>query len=134
VQTKGVPVESDISLYDAFKDPAACDALTAHFQSNTSMSYSTQALPTNTLSDTLFRPLADVGIDEHPSRVAWHKTQRSRTSHIVLGEEKETGGQWAGEEIWFGEEEDEEGDHGIRTLRLVQQDVIRSSALFNIHT
>ncbi|KAK6332163.1 hypothetical protein TWF718_002696 [Orbilia javanica] len=80
------------------------------------MSYSTAALPLNTLLDTLLRPLADVDMEESISRVGWKKTDADVIPHVILGEEPKAGGQWAGDEVWFGDEDDEESDNGLKTL------------------
>ncbi|KAK6497391.1 hypothetical protein TWF481_011799 [Arthrobotrys musiformis] len=80
------------------------------------MSYSTAALPLNTLLDTLLRPLADVDMEDSISRVSWRKTDADVIPHVILGEEPKAGGQWAGDEVWFGDEDDEESDNGLKTL------------------
>ncbi|KAK6353173.1 hypothetical protein TWF696_005161 [Orbilia brochopaga] len=105
----------DVRLYDVLRTPKDCDDLTSHFPAAASMSYSTAALPLNTLLDTLLRPLADIDLEECTTRVAWKKTGYV-VPHVILGEEQRAGGQWAGDEIWFGDEEDEDVDNGLKTL------------------
>ncbi|KAJ6256085.1 hypothetical protein Dda_9177 [Drechslerella dactyloides] len=106
----------DVRLFDVLRTPKDCDDLTSHFPAAASMSYSTAALPLNTLLDTLLRPLADIDLEECSTRVAWKKTADDVVPHVILGEERRAGGQWAGDEIWFGDEEDEEDDNGLKTL------------------
>ncbi|KAF3926171.1 hypothetical protein ABW21_db0204694 [Orbilia brochopaga] len=105
----------DIRLYDVLRNPSDCDDLTSHFPAAASMSYSTAALPLNTLLDTLLRPLADIDLEECVTRIAWKKTA-DVVPHVILGEEGRAGGQWAGDEVWFGDEEGEEDDNGLKTL------------------
>lgn len=81
------------------------------------MSYSTQALPLNILMDTLLRPLADIDLEDLQSRVKWKRSTSEAVPHIILGDEQRAGGQWAGDEIWFGDEEDADNDNGLKTLR-----------------
>ncbi|KAL6707513.1 hypothetical protein ACN47E_004083 [Coniothyrium glycines] len=66
--------------------------LYAHFLS--SLRYSTQALPVNTLLDTLIRPNADTEINPK-SCVAWRYEPERAVSHLVIGETSQVGGQWA---------------------------------------
>ncbi|KAF3940085.1 hypothetical protein ABW19_dt0201898 [Dactylella cylindrospora] len=75
------------------------------------MSYSTAALPLNTLLDTLLRPLADVDFEECKTRITWKSSSSDVVPHVILGEEPKAGGQWAGDEIWFGDDEDEDTDY-----------------------
>jgi hypothetical protein len=63
----------------------------AHFHS--SLRYSTQALPLNTLLDTLIRPNADTEINPE-SCVAWQYEPKRAISHIVLSSGARPGGQW----------------------------------------
>ncbi|KAF2103792.1 hypothetical protein NA57DRAFT_31239 [Rhizodiscina lignyota] len=65
--------------------------LYAHFQS--SLRYSTQALPINTLLDTLLRPNADTEVNS-TSLVEWKLEPRRAVSHVALGNAPHTGGQW----------------------------------------
>ena len=68
--------------------------LTAHFSASR-LSYSTQALPVNVLLDTLIRPLADTEPGTVRSCVRWQYESSRMVEHIVLGNAKEAGGQWA---------------------------------------
>ncbi|GME25104.1 uncharacterized protein LTHEOB_2587 [Neofusicoccum parvum] len=70
--------------------------LYAHFQS--SLRYSTQALPINTLLDTLIRPNADTEIDPE-SCVDWRYEPDKAVSHVALGNAVCAGGQWADEPV-----------------------------------
>ncbi|KAK6346412.1 hypothetical protein TWF730_010738 [Orbilia blumenaviensis] len=106
----------DVRLYDVLQSPKDCDDITCHFPASVSMSYSTAALPLNTLLDTLLRPLADVDLEGYTSRIGWRKTDSDIVPHVILGEEPKAGGQWAGDEVWFGDEDDEESDNGLKTL------------------
>lgn len=65
--------------------------LYAHFSS--SLRYSTQALPVNTLLDTLIRPNADVDTNPKPC-VKWKYEPQKIIPHIVLGNAPTAGGQW----------------------------------------
>ncbi|KAF2204884.1 hypothetical protein GQ43DRAFT_386923 [Delitschia confertaspora ATCC 74209] len=65
--------------------------LYAHFLS--SLRYSTQALPINTLLDTLIRPNADTEINPK-SCIEWRYEPEKAISHVVIGETG-AGGQWA---------------------------------------
>lgn len=65
--------------------------LYAHFYS--SLRYSTQALPVNTLLDTLIRPNADTAIDSQTC-VDWRKEPGKAVSHVILTAAKQAGGQW----------------------------------------
>ncbi|KAF2756967.1 hypothetical protein EJ05DRAFT_477185 [Pseudovirgaria hyperparasitica] len=62
-----------------------------HFSS--SLRYSTQALPINTLLDTLLRPNADTELNP-PSCVCWKYEPQKAVPHIVLGNTAAPGGQW----------------------------------------
>ncbi|EPS39030.1 hypothetical protein H072_7196 [Dactylellina haptotyla CBS 200.50] len=106
----------DVPLYDVLQSPKDYADLTCHFPAASSMSYSTAALPLNTLLDTLLRPLADIDLEESKSRISWRKAATEVVPHVILGEETKAGGQWAGDEVWFGDEEDEESDNGLKTL------------------
>lgn len=68
--------------------------LTAHFGASR-FSYSTQALPVNTLFDTLLRPLADTDPGKYGSCVTWQMNVEKRLEHIVVGNTAQAGGQWA---------------------------------------
>ncbi|KAJ4991793.1 hypothetical protein SVAN01_02643 [Stagonosporopsis vannaccii] len=66
--------------------------LYAHFLS--SLRYSTQALPVNTLLDTLIRPNADTEINPK-SCIEWRYEPEKAVSHVAIGDTKQAGGQWA---------------------------------------
>ncbi|KAI9709098.1 MAG: hypothetical protein M1820_003544 [Bogoriella megaspora] len=66
-----------------------------HFQS--SLKYSTQALPINVLLDTLLRPNADTEASPTPC-VKWKYTPERAVPHIVIGDTGKPGGQWAEED------------------------------------
>ncbi|KAA8621007.1 hypothetical protein PtrSN002B_000410 [Pyrenophora tritici-repentis] len=66
--------------------------LYAHFLS--SLRYSTQALPVNTLLDTLIRPNADTELNPK-SCVEWRYEPEKAIAHVVIGETAHAGGQWA---------------------------------------
>lgn len=66
--------------------------LYAHFLS--SLRYSTQSLPVNTLLDTLLRPNADTEINPK-SCIEWRYEPEKAIPHICVGQASETGGQWA---------------------------------------
>ncbi|PSN74177.1 hypothetical protein BS50DRAFT_9559 [Corynespora cassiicola Philippines] len=66
--------------------------LSAHFLS--SLRYSTQALPVNTLLDTLIRPNADTEINP-TSCIEWRYEPERAISHVAIGETSQPGGQWA---------------------------------------
>ncbi|KAF2849129.1 hypothetical protein T440DRAFT_519384 [Plenodomus tracheiphilus IPT5] len=66
--------------------------LYAHFLA--SLRYSTQALPVNTLLDTLIRPNADTEINP-TSCVEWRYEPERAIPHVVIGEAAQAGGQWA---------------------------------------
>jgi hypothetical protein len=62
-----------------------------------SLRYSNQALPINTLLDTLIRPNADTEVGQ-PSCVEWKRecsATCAKVSHVVLGDTNAAGGQWA---------------------------------------
>lgn len=87
------------SLCDILDSQKACEYLTEHFHA-ANLSYSSQALPVNTLLDTLMRPNADTEIGvELKSRLGWDKNPAKRVDHIVLGSAPESGGQWTEEPI-----------------------------------
>tara|TARA_R110002003_G_scaffold244_12_gene17531 strand:- start:8039 stop:9607 length:1569 start_codon:yes stop_codon:yes gene_type:complete len=66
--------------------------LYAHFAS--SLRYSTQALPVNTLLDTLLRPNADT--EANPtSCIEWRSEPEKAVSHVAIGDTQHVGGQWA---------------------------------------
>ncbi|KAK3065453.1 hypothetical protein LTS18_006164 [Coniosporium uncinatum] len=79
-------VSKKASLLDLTPD------LYAHFGS--SLRYSTQALPINTLLDTLIRPNADTEVNPQ-SHVEWRHEPERAVSHIALGGSSRPGGQWA---------------------------------------
>ncbi|KAH8728032.1 hypothetical protein GQ44DRAFT_57385 [Phaeosphaeriaceae sp. PMI808] len=66
--------------------------LYAHFAS--SLRYSTQALPVNTLLDTLIRPNADTELNP-TSCIEWRYEPERAISHVAIGEAEHAGGQWA---------------------------------------
>jgi hypothetical protein len=66
--------------------------LYAHFLS--SLRYSTQALPINTLLDTLLRPNADTDINP-TSCIEWRYEPQKAISHVAIGTTSQAGGQWA---------------------------------------
>jgi hypothetical protein len=66
--------------------------LYAHFAS--SLRYSTQALPVNTLLDTLVRPNADTELNPK-SCVEWRYEPDKAISHVAIGDAEHAGGQWA---------------------------------------
>ncbi|KAH6644622.1 hypothetical protein C7974DRAFT_24585 [Boeremia exigua] len=66
--------------------------LYAHFLS--SLRYSTQALPVNTLLDTLIRPNADTEINPK-SCIEWRYEPEKAVSHVAIGDTEQVGGQWA---------------------------------------
>ncbi|KAH7109842.1 hypothetical protein B0J11DRAFT_234240 [Dendryphion nanum] len=66
--------------------------LYAHFQS--SLWYSTQALPINTLLDTLLRPNADTEINP-TSCIEWRFEPDKAIPHVAIGQASQAGGQWA---------------------------------------
>ncbi|KAF2799659.1 hypothetical protein K505DRAFT_52605 [Melanomma pulvis-pyrius CBS 109.77] len=66
--------------------------LYAHFLS--SLRYSTQALPINTLLDTLIRPNADTEISP-TSCIEWRHEPDKAISHVAIGQASQAGGQWA---------------------------------------
>lgn len=85
------------SILDAklFKDPNLLHLnpdLYAHFLS--SLRYSTQALPVNTLLDTLIRPNADTEINPK-SCIEWRYEPEKAVSHVAIGDTERVGGQWA---------------------------------------
>lgn len=63
-----------------------------HLQS--SLRYSSQALPINVLLDTLLRPYGDTGIGSE-SCVEWRHEPECAVDHLVLGNAPHAGGQWA---------------------------------------
>ncbi|KIW04804.1 uncharacterized protein PV09_03989 [Verruconis gallopava] len=68
-----------------------CPETYAHFSS--SLRYSTQALPLNTLLDTLIRPNADTETNPE-SCIQWKHEPDRAISHVVLTAGKGPGGQW----------------------------------------
>ncbi|EMD58728.1 hypothetical protein GGP41_006164 [Bipolaris sorokiniana] len=66
--------------------------LYAHFLS--SLRYSTQALPVNTLLDTLIRPNADTELNPK-SCIEWRYEPDKAIPHLAIGETVHAGGQWA---------------------------------------
>ena len=85
-------------LYDVLDSTAACHQFTDHFHAS-NLSYSNQALPVNTLLDTLMRPNADTEIGGLKSRLRWERNTAKRVDHIVLGTAPESGGQWTEEPV-----------------------------------
>lgn len=72
--------------------------LTSHFAASR-MSYSTQALPINVLLDTLLRPMADTDLDTFKPCVEWRFEEDRRVDHIIAGDTRHAGGQWANNPI-----------------------------------
>ncbi|KAH9872364.1 hypothetical protein IAQ61_005199 [Plenodomus lingam] len=70
--------------------------LHAHFLA--SLRYSTQALPVNTLLDTLIRPNADTEINPK-SCIEWRYEPERAISHVAIGEAAHAGGQWAAKPV-----------------------------------
>ncbi|OAL56229.1 hypothetical protein IQ07DRAFT_526028 [Pyrenochaeta sp. DS3sAY3a] len=70
--------------------------LHAHFLS--SLRYSTQALPVNTLLDTLIRPNADTELNPK-SCIEWKYEPQRAVSHVAIGDSPNPGGQWAGKSV-----------------------------------
>ncbi|CAG5142886.1 uncharacterized protein ALTATR162_LOCUS1243 [Alternaria atra] len=66
--------------------------LYAHFLS--SLRYSTQALPVNTLLDTLVRPNADTELNPK-SCIEWRYEPDKAIPHVAIGDTAHAGGQWA---------------------------------------
>ena len=66
--------------------------LYAHFLS--SLRYSTQALPVNTLLDTLIRPNADTEVNP-TSCIEWRYEPDKAIPHVAVGDTEHPGGQWA---------------------------------------
>jgi hypothetical protein len=66
--------------------------LYAHFSS--SLRYSTQALPVNTLLDTLIRPNGDTELNPK-SCIEWRYEPQKAVPHVAIGEARHAGGQWA---------------------------------------
>ncbi|KAI9721583.1 MAG: hypothetical protein M1828_005073 [Chrysothrix sp. TS-e1954] len=66
----------------------------AYEQFRSSLKYSSQALPFDTLLDAVLRPGGDTDIDVE-SCVEWLEEPSSVVPHIVLGDTPTTGGQWA---------------------------------------
>ncbi|ORY16475.1 hypothetical protein BCR34DRAFT_464222, partial [Clohesyomyces aquaticus] len=67
-----------------------------HFLS--SLRYSTQALPVNTLLDTLIRPNADTEVNPQ-SCIEWRYEPEKAVSHLAVGDTPQAGGQWVDEPI-----------------------------------
>lgn len=70
--------------------------LYAHFLS--SLRYSTQALPINTLLDTLIRPNADTEVNPK-SCIEWRREPGRAVSHLAIGDTAHAGGQWADDSV-----------------------------------
>lgn len=68
--------------------------LTDHFEGSR-FSYSTQALPVNVLLDTLNRPYGETGEGDRKTCIKWITDPRKAVSHVVVGNTRDTGGQWA---------------------------------------
>ncbi|KAF2011123.1 hypothetical protein BU24DRAFT_436403 [Aaosphaeria arxii CBS 175.79] len=84
--------------------------LYAHFQA--SLRYSTQALPVNTLLDTLLRPNADTEINP-TSCIEWRFEPERAIEHVAIGQTARPGGQWAEDTI--------EASRDIGTLSYAEQ-------------
>jgi hypothetical protein len=65
-----------------------------------SIRYSSQALPINTLLDTLVRPNADTQINSE-SYIEWRYEPKRAVSHVVLAAAPHAGGQWAERDTHF---------------------------------
>jgi hypothetical protein len=112
------------SLCDVLDSQKACEYMTEHFHAS-NLSYSSQALPVNTLLDTLMRPNADTEIGvELKSRLGWDKNPAKRVDHIVLGSAPESGGQWTEEPI--------SANWDIGTLRCVDDAMLLYLQLFRV--
>lgn len=88
----------DPLLHDKLKDAPELlhldiARLTEHFEASR-FSYSTQALPVNSLLDALVRPGGDVDDSDAPSCVEWRYKPEKAVSHLVLGNADRPGGQW----------------------------------------
>lgn len=73
---------------------ANVDHLTEHFYGSR-FSYSTQALPVNVLLDTILRPYGETDEVEGKTCVKWVHNPARAVPHLVIGNTKQTGGQWA---------------------------------------
>ncbi|KAK5069514.1 hypothetical protein LTR64_008195 [Lithohypha guttulata] len=73
---------------------ADVDHLTEHFYASR-FSYSTQALLVNVLLDTLIRPYGETDETRRTTCVKWIKDPARSVPHLVAGQAKQTGGQWA---------------------------------------
>ncbi|EAS31972.3 uncharacterized protein CIMG_02996 [Coccidioides immitis RS] len=69
------------------------DKLTDHFEASR-YSYSTQALPLNSLLDSLARPNADTDDTERNTCLEWRHLPEAAVPHVVLGDAPRPGGQW----------------------------------------
>ncbi|EEP78106.1 conserved hypothetical protein [Uncinocarpus reesii 1704] len=69
------------------------DLLTDHFEASR-FPYSTQALPVNSLLDSLVRPNADTEDAEMNTCIRWRHMPETAVSHLVLGDAPYPGGQW----------------------------------------
>lgn len=111
--------------------------LYAHFLA--SLRYSTQALPVNTLLDTLIRPNADTEINP-ASCVEWRYEPSRAVSHVAIGDTAQPGGQWADNPVAasadigtlsYAEQLSLPGysyaDHVVRSERQDQCDFVRPS-------
>jgi hypothetical protein len=67
--------------------------LTDHFEASR-FSYSTQALPVNSLLDALVRPGGETEDAEGHTCVRWRRMPHKAVSHLVLGDAPRPGGQW----------------------------------------
>ncbi|KAL1954018.1 hypothetical protein VTO42DRAFT_1839 [Malbranchea cinnamomea] len=88
----------DPLLHDKLKDaPHLLDLdvprLTDHFEASR-FSYSTQALPVNSLLDALVRPGGEVEDPEASTCVEWRHVPEKTVPHLILGNAVKPGGQW----------------------------------------
>ncbi|WEW54587.1 hypothetical protein PRK78_000007 [Emydomyces testavorans] len=80
---KGTPQLLDLDI----------DRFTEHFEASR-FPYSTQALPVNSLFDSIVRPNADTDDTEKNTCVQWRHSPEKAVSHVVLGSAPRPGGQW----------------------------------------
>ncbi|KAK2751131.1 hypothetical protein FQN57_000206 [Myotisia sp. PD_48] len=69
------------------------DSLTDHFGASR-FSYSSQALPVNSLIDSLVRPHGETDEPEAAPCIKWRYEPERAVSHVVLGDAVHPGGQW----------------------------------------
>lgn len=89
----------DPLLHDKLKDVPHLlnldlQSLTDHFEASR-FSYSTQALPVNSLLDALMRPGGETEDTEEHTCVGWRRVPERAVSHVVFGNARRPGGQWA---------------------------------------